>query len=536
MCACDLSLKNEGVPVAYSRTVLSSVIALLLAACVGCATSSYTPYLTSVSPTAHPLVAQYSITHYEPGFTAWVEFGPDTNYGRQTSVLTDTTTGSGSVHMNILVAGMLPQTTYHMRAHVEFRGNSWVDEDHTFTTGALPTAAPLPQIAAGSVPGAPVAPAPGIELLNLVSAPKTLKIVATDLAGKIIWYCPEGIAANPMANGHVIIEQISDLQEVDLTCNVVRDVSVNQVNQSLQAGGYSFTIPPPLGFPGGSPFHHDVLVLPNGHWIALCQIEKTFTNLPNHPGTQNVVGDALVDIDLNGNVVWAWSAFDHLIAPYGTDPDGLDPDRNLLGWPDWTHSNAIVYTSDGNLLLSMRHQSWIIKIDYQDGSGSGNTLWKLGNGGDFTLLGGDPTQWFYGQHYPRIVSVNGSHTTVAVFDDGNFRIDASSTPCGTSATAPACYTRAAIYDVDETGHLANVVWDYVPVPQYFSFWGGSIDTLPNGNVEFDSTIPSNSSASQITEVTQEDPAQQVWQMNIAGANAYRGFRIPSLYPGVTWKK
>ena len=530
-------LRNRGVHLAHSRIVFSSVVAFLLAACVGCATSNYTPYLTSVTPTAHPLVAQYSITHRQPGFTAWIEFGPDTNYGRQTSVVSDTVvSSSSSVQMNILVAGMLPQTTYHMRAHAEFKGASWVDQDHTFTTGALPTAAPLPQIKAGTVPEAPVAHAPGIELLNLVSGPNTLKVVATDLAGNIIWYCPDGIAADPMANGHVIIVQVSDLQEVDLTCNVVRDVSVNQVNQSLQAGGYSFTIPPPLGFPGGSPFHHDVLVLPNGHWIAICQIEKTFTNLPNHPGTQNVVGDALVDIDLNGNVVWAWSTFDHLISPYGSDPDGLDPDRNLLGWPDWTHSNAIVYTSDGNLLLSMRHQSWILKIDYQNGSGPGDILWKLGNDGDFTLLGGDPSQWFYGQHYPHIVGVNGSHTTLAVFDDGNLRMDSSSTACGTTATAPACYTRATIYDVDESGRLANLLWDDVPVPQYFSFWGGSIDNLPNGNIEFDSTIPSNSSASQITEVTQTDPPQPVWQMNIVGANAYRGFRIPSLYPGVTWKK
>jgi hypothetical protein len=26
----------------------------------------------------------------------------------------------------------------------------------------------------------------------------------------------------------------------------------------------------------------------------------------------------------------------------------------------------------------------------------------------------------------------------------------------------------------------------------------------------------------------------VWQMNITGQLAYRGFRIPSLYPGVVW--
>ena len=74
---------------------------------------------------------------------------------------------------------------------------------------------------------------------------------------------------------------------------------------------------------------------------------------------------------------------------------------------------------------------------------------------------------------------------------------------------------------------------------FFSFWGGSIDVLSNGDVEFDSTAPSNFAGSQIMEVTQTDSPQVVWQMNITGEGglgAYRGYRIPSLYPGVTWQQ
>jgi arylsulfate sulfotransferase len=37
-------------------------------------------------------------------------------------------------------------------------------------------------------------------------------------------------------------------------------------------------------------------------------------------------------------------------------------------------------------------------------------------------------------------------------------------------------------------------------------------------------------------VTQTESPQIVWQMNIIGASAYRGYRIPSLYPGVVWQK
>jgi len=60
--------------------------------------------------------------------------------------------------------------------------------------------------------------------------------------------------------------------------------------------------------------------------------------------------------------------------------------------------------------------------------------------------------------------------------------------------------------------------------------------LPNGDVEFANSDPFNMVSSQIMEVTPTDNPQTVWQMNITGEWAYRGYRIPSLYPGVTWQK
>ena len=104
----------------------------------GCGSGAPIPPLTVIAATPNPLVAQYSIGHFDSGLTAWVEFGPDTTYGRQTSVMTDPVTGPRGPTLNILVAGMLPQTTYHMRAHVNGPSGSWVDQDQTFTTGLLP--------------------------------------------------------------------------------------------------------------------------------------------------------------------------------------------------------------------------------------------------------------------------------------------------------------------------------------------------------------------------------------------------------------
>ena len=116
-----------------------------------------------ISATVNPLVAQYKFNHPQPGMSAWVEFGTDTTYGRRTSVVSSSATSSGSQSLSILVAGMLPQTTYHMRAHADWAGRSWVDQDHTFTTSPGP---PNPQtVVSGprSTRSASLAPSPGIE-------------------------------------------------------------------------------------------------------------------------------------------------------------------------------------------------------------------------------------------------------------------------------------------------------------------------------------------------------------------------------------
>ncbi len=523
-----------------SRLVLCLSAAFLLTlGSLGCGSGSGTlaAPVAAVSHTSHPLVAQYTITNSQPGLSAYVEFGTDTTYGRQTSVAANPATSSSVQTLNILVAGMIPQTTYHMRAHATWTSGSWVDEDHTFTTGAIPTSEPPPQFQVASLPAVPgVTPAPGVEFVNATSTSgaNMLNVLAVDLQGNIIWYCPQTVIPfKLMSNGHYIFNMGTELREVDLTCSTIRDITLAQVNASLQAGGYDFTIPPPLGIAGGSPFHHDIVVLPNGHWLTLCQISKSFDNLTGYPGTTAVAGDAVIDIDLNGNVVWAWNSFDH-----------LDVNRHqYFGLPDWTHSNAIVPTADGNLLVSMRAQSWVLKLDYANGTGAGDILWQLGSSwpGDvgtfFTLSGGDPTQWFYSQHFPNIVSTSGSQTTISFMDNGDYRSDSTGLQCGRAPdvpTSPPCYTRGVILQIDESAYTASVIWE--DLPGVYSPWGGSAGVLSNGDVEFDLTQPAGVASSQIMEVTQTDTPQTVWQLNITGENAYRGYRVPSLYPGVTWQQ
>jgi arylsulfate sulfotransferase len=194
-------------------------------------------------------------------------------------------------------------------------------------------------------------------------------------------------------------------------------------------------------------------------------------------------------------------------------------------WPDWTHTNAILYSpDDGNLIVSIRHQNWLVKIDYEDGKGSGEILWRLGYQGDFALVGGtDPVDWFYAQHAPSFVSSNTSGTfTLTLFDNGDDRVF----PFGCDKTGePNCfYSTVPIFQIDEQSKTATLVSHlYAP---YYNSWGGNAEVLQNGDLEFCETF------GRIYEMTQGGSPQT--ELDIAGQLPYRGKRIPSLYPGIQW--
>jgi arylsulfate sulfotransferase len=457
-----------------------------------------------------------------------VEFGPDTSYGRNTAWYP---VSAGLQQTNILVAGMRASTTYHMRSQVQCAdgSNPSTGADMTFTTGALPSL-PFPALTV-TRPNPSLSPTenPGIEMLTMTES--SIPAFFTDRDANVIWYYDVGQNNFPytfklLPNGDMILNIAlpngtgSILREVDLAGNVIREMDVTALATAMQAAGFDFS--PTL-------IHHDLLPLDNGHLLLLTQFPKSFTNLTGYPGTTNVLGDGIVDLDPNWNPVWAWNAFDY-----------LDVNRHLNGLPDWTHSNALIYSAtDGNLLLSMRHQSWVLKIDYNNGAGAGDVIWKLGYQGDFSLAqGDDPSLWFSFQHFPSIVAQGGTQTTLAIWDNGDNRVlDTSGTICGSVPPATPCYSRATKFQIDEGAMVANLLW--TDTPGFFGVWGGSINELGNGNVEYDANAITTTSlppASEVMEVTQTSTPEVVWQMTVpVPDNAYRGYRVPSLYPGVAWQ-
>jgi arylsulfate sulfotransferase len=465
-----------------------------------------------------------------------VEFGPDTSYGRSTSWYP---ASAASQTTTILVAGMKASSIYHMRAQAQAvctaGTNTFTSSDLTFATGPLPSL-PFPTLTVTRPSPSTTSPEnPGIEMIDVTAI--GTPAFFTDRDANPIWYYDVGKANWPyvfkiLPNGHVIL-MISEptsttIRELDLAGNTIREMECSALGVKMQAAGFDF-VP--------DNYTHDFTPLANGHLVVVTNFSKNFTDLPGYPGTTGVIGDGVIDLDENWNPVWAWNSFDY-----------LDVNRHLNGLPDWTHSNALVYSpSDGNLILSMRHQSWILKLNYSNGTGAGNVIWHFGYQGNFALTQGgipttDPSVWFSFQHFPSIVSQNGSNTTLAVWDNGDSRVlDSGGDICPSFTLNIPCYSRATVFQIDESAMVADLIWDDLPGPYDFGLWGGSINQLGNGNVEFDlnspAPPPSPNLASQVREVTQTSSPQVVWQMDITpiNATAYRAYRVPSLYPGVSWQ-
>jgi arylsulfate sulfotransferase len=370
----------------------------------------------------------------------------------------------------------------------------------------------------------------------------------TDLAGNVLWtYAAPGVAANDiqgvklLPDGDFIMAigptssapligpsaygNITEIREVNLAGDTVREISIDDLNTLLPTAGCTecnVTV---------QTFHHDVEVLPNGHWLVLAntlmQLSPTTTPALTNVPPQAVLGDVIVDLDANMKPVWVWNTFNH-----------LDPNFHPYMFPDWTHGNAILYSKDdGNILVSMRHLNWVIKVDYAGGKGSGAILWRLGHGGNFTLKNGvDPTDWQYAQHYPSYFSSNTTGVfSLGVMDNGDDRIFPAGVTCGATGAPPCLYSTIPVFQIDENAMTATLTSHQILPPNLYNFFGGSVNLLSNANIEYDLCgVGAAGAGSYIYEVTPQSTPQTVWTMQITGTNAYRGFRMPSLYPGVQW--
>lgn len=414
----------------------------------------------TVTATDHPLVALYT---YEipAGLTANVAYTCDSCMDTIARTFeTPLLEGTGA-EVGVLLPGLRPESTYSVR-HTLYDENGIVERgpELSITMGAIPVE--LPTVSVLSPPVNPeLNSLLGINVLGNIS-------VIVDENAVPVWYAPNGESMiRPTGYGWAGFHGRHEMRILDYTGQAVRSLTVESLNAQLAE----------IGFPPTITLHHEIRPLPRGQFAIYGLYERIITDLQG-PGDVNVLADTVIVVDDQMRVVWTWDAFDHLDVSRAAQLNDIVEDGDLgidlqLGDQanDWTHMNSIDYDpKDGNLVLSVRHQSWVVKIAYEDGNGDGRVVWKLGEDGDFTIESDDPNPWFTYPHDANVLPDG----RLAVYDNGNYRV----------TTEGKGNSRGQVYILNETDLTATL--DVNIDLGIYSFFLGSAAITPDGSYHFNS--------------------------------------------------
>ena len=482
-------------------------------------TSRVTGGVPVVSPTVHPLVALYSAPPCPQGSSMTVRFR---SIESPPWTVTPPRPCDGTSSMNFYLAGM-PAVTTHIVRHELAPGSP--GPVLSFTTRRVPLDVGVPPVVT------PIPPNPLTSLGNKILLNDYLSghtPIAMDLTGNVLWYYPElnralGAFIVPVPGGTMLLVRndptMADpfqqwnqiLFEADLAGHPLRETNAARVSEQLLAMGWR---------EGITSFHHDAIRLPNGHTLALAATERLFpAGTQGAEGPVDILGDVVLDLDENFQVVWAWNAFDHMdvnraavlgetcaVLQIGCPPFFLAPVAN-----DWLHSNSLFFEpSTGDVLISMRHMDWVARIDYDNGTGTGAVVWRLGPEGDFTIDSPDPYPWFSHQHYAAFEPVGSRQ--LLLFDNGNARVEQFG---GNS--------RGQVYEVDETNMTVSLRLNVDLGAYAYAF--GSAERLDNGNYSFGAGTDNG----QAIEVLPAGPI--VYRLRTI-VSIYRSYRLTDMYTPV----
>ncbi len=435
---------------------------------------------------------------------------------------------------NFYVAGMYPSTQYMMHWE-EYAGATLVNtgSDLPFTTGALPSSFVKPTFQV-NVPATADDAAYPVVLFG--TGPET----ATDLAGNVIWFGPSVTRMEPGGTFYAFPGGQGNFGQYDLVGNLLLLTNLEIMNEQLVAKGY----PTILNFNG-----HEGRNLPDGLTSSVLGAYRDVVSTSAQGGTPtkpvDIIGGMIPVLDRNMQLLWVWDSFAHQdinrAATFGdtcTQTAGGCTTFNpaFTVGNDWLHANAIEGTADGNIIISERSQDWILKINYANGKGDGSVIWRLGAGGDFTIVNpptnetcnsttipGNPNiiPWFTHQHDPSFPfqedASSGSFMLMTVFDDGNTR----------EAQCPAPQnSRGMVLLVNEAARQVYIETAADLGGYSFALGAAQMLTPPSGNVysSFDNGILPGGIA-QSTEVNLA--GQIVYQLQVNQSN-YRIYRMQNL--------
>lgn len=190
------------------------------------------------------------------------------------------------------------------------------------------------------------------------------------------------------------------------------------------------------------------------------------------PDPESGLVDAIVQhVDTDGTVLWEWSSADH----------GLVDETVWTNDTDYAHLNSIQVMDDGDLLLSFRHLSAVLKVarTAHDGFASGDIVWRLGGRhSDFSFPDDPDGTGPCAQH----TAYQQPDGTILMFDNGSWEgstalcVDQSD-PLG--HVVDRRYSRVLGLSLDEETMEASVVEDH-RVDGRFAVFAGSAERLAGG--------------------------------------------------------
>jgi hypothetical protein len=242
---------------------------------------------------------------------------------------------------------------------------------------------------------------------------------------------------------------------------------------------------------------HDINVLADGSYWVMCDETRTM-DLSAYGGSAaaQVTGTAVEHVGPDGQLLFTWSPFDELDITDLPAADRSGPQVN------WTHGNAIDVDAAGNVYLSFRSLSEIVKID----RATGRIAWRMGGPRNGFTFVGDPAPPFARQHGLRLA---GGGTFLLLDNLGD-----------------AAGSNVRRYELDEAARTVRLVATYRAEPAVVAALGGTTQPLPGGRV-----LVSYGSGARVEEYDAD--GNVVWQIEGDAGYRFRAQRILSLYePGV----
>ena len=287
-------------------------------------------------------------------------------------------------------------------------------------------------------------------------------LLALDARGDVIWYYNSdfrtaGIAR--LSNGNILMHRTDfSTVEIDLLGNVVRQFYAEERPYAPPEN------PDAIPILGQQTLHHQPHEMPNGDFLAFSAngylIEDYYSSDsdPDAPRMDQIVmADTVVQFTPEGETVWTWDTYDAL-DPFRVGYDTFWSYWWVRGFPDymdWTHANGLSYdSSDDSVLVSLRNQNAIVKVDYE----TREIKWILGrhdgwpeNLQDKLLTPVGDLLWPGYQHNPRMTHAG----TVILFDN---RAHGGAMPFEPRLPLPENFSRGVEYEVDEENMTVRQVW------------------------------------------------------------------------------